>query len=230
MTGRPPAADQPSRAPTPTVQADAAVPPETPEAKTPRKSFARELPVLVAVALALALLLKTFVVQAFYIPSPSMLPTLERGDRILVNRLAYRLGDIRRGDIVVFTDPQANEDRGVVGGFLHWLVDGLGVASTDDFVKRVIGLPGDAVEIRNGAVFVNGSRIEEPYLNPNHDSRGFGPITVPPGMLFVLGDNRVDSGDSRFPPPEGTGYVPVDHVVGKVSVIVWPPSRVGWVR
>jgi signal peptidase I len=181
-------------------------------------------------ALVLALLLKTFVVQAFFIPSRSMVPTLENGDRILVNRLAYRFGDIHRGDVIVFTDPQADEDRGLVGGFTHWLVDGLGVASTEDFVKRVIGLPGDAIEIVDGTVFVNGQKIQEPYLNPHRDTSGFGPITVPPGMLFVLGDNRAASGDSRFPPPGGVGYVPVDHVVGKVAVIVWPPSRMGWVN
>jgi signal peptidase I len=229
VTGRPPGTDRP---PEPALETAVPEPSSVPESnpEKPRKSLARELPVLLLLALALALLLKTFVVQAFFIPSPSMVPTLQQGDRILVNRLSYRLGDIHRGDVIVFTDPQADENRGLVGGLTHWFVDGLGVASTEDFVKRVIGLPGDVVEIDHGSVFVNGDRIQEPYLNPNRDTSSFGPITVPPGMLFVLGDNRTESGDSRFPPPGGVGYVPVDHVVGKVAVIVWPPSRVGWVH
>jgi signal peptidase I len=229
VTGRPPGTDQPPEAPVDTAPTATKVLPEAKPEK-PRKSLARELPVLIVLALVLALLLKTFVVQAFFIPSRSMVPTLQNGDRILVNRLAYRFGDIHRGDVVVFTDPEANEERGVIGGLAHWFVDGLGVASTEDFVKRVIGLPGDAVEIVHGSVFVNGTQIREPYLNPHADTSSFGPITVPPGMLFVLGDNRVASGDSRFPPPGGVGYVPVDHVVGKVAVIVWPPSRAGWVH
>ncbi|HEV8564487.1 MAG TPA: signal peptidase I [Actinomycetota bacterium] len=231
MTGRPPGADRPAEASVGTAPTDTTeLPEEDLEKPKPRKSLARELPVLVLFALVLALLLKTFVVQAFFIPSRSMVPTLQHGDRILVNRLAYRFGDIHRGDVVVFTDPTANEDRGLIGGLTHWFVDGLGVASTEDFVKRVIGLPGDAIEIDNGSVFVNGRKIQEPYLNANRDTSDFKPITVPPGMLFVLGDNRTESGDSRFPPPGGVGFVPVDHVVGKVAVIVWPLSRMGWVN
>jgi signal peptidase I len=229
VTGRPPGTDRPPEATAETAAPESTSVPET-KLEKPRTSFARELPVLVLLALALALLLKTFVVQAFFIPSPSMVPTLQQGDRILVNRLSYRFGDIHRGDVIVFTDPEADEDRGVVGGLAHWFVDGLGVASTEDFVKRVIGLPGDVVEIVDGSVSVNRVRIREPYLNANRDTSSFGPITVPPGMLFVLGDNRTESGDSRFPPPGGVGYVPVDHVVGKVAVIVWPPSRAGWVH
>jgi len=197
------------------------------------RSFARELPRLLAIALIAAFLLKTLVVQAFYVPSPSMVPTLMPNDRILVNRLTYRFGDIHRQDVVVFTGPSEKADRGVVGGFLHWLVEGIGLArpASEDFVKRVIGLPGDTVEIdANGTVFVNGSALHEPYLNRPPDTRAFGPITVPAGMLFVLGDNRAQSGDSRFPPPSGVGYVPTDRVVGKAFVKVWPPSRVGWIR
>jgi signal peptidase I len=184
-------------------------------------------------ALLIALLIKTFLVQAFFIPSPSMVPTLRPGDRILVNRLAYRFGDIRRGDVVVFTDPSATHDRGALSTVFHFLVEGIGVArpQDEDFVKRVIGLPGDTVEVATGGrVFVNGRQLDEPYLNTPTDSRAFGPVTVPPGELFVMGDNRLESADSRFPPPEGLGYVPIDHVVGRASLIVWPPSRVGWIH
>jgi len=195
----------------------------------------REVAVLVLIAFGLALLLKSFVVEAFFIPSRSMVPTLERGDRILVNRLAYRFGDIHRGDIVVFSDlhPPPGEHRNLVSSVFHWLFEGLGVArpENEDFVKRVIGLPGDVVEIRAGTVLVDGDPLKEPYVNSaDPDTSSFGPVTVPGGMLFVLGDNRRHSGDSRFPPPAGLGYVPIDTVIGKAFVMVWPPSRIGWVH
>lgn len=199
-----------------------------------RRGFLRELPILVIAAFLVAALLKTFLVQAFYIPSSSMVPTLEKGDRILVSRLAYRFGDIHRGDVIVFSDPHPTpgQDRGVVAGFFHWLGEGLGLArpENEDFVKRVIALPGDNWEIRRGTVFVNGEKLKEPYLNTPKDTRSFGPQKVPRGMLFVLGDNRLHSGDSRFAPPDGLGYVPVDKVIGRAFVAVWPPSRIGWVH
>ncbi len=192
--------------------------------------FLRELPVLVLVALALALLIKTFLVQAFSIPSGSMEPTLHPGDRVLVNRLAYRFGEPARGDVVVFLDPRpgAEGERGPVEALLRWLSDGIGVTRPEheDFIKRVIALPGETWEIAGGVVYVDGVPLAEPYLGPLEDTRSFGPETVPAGMLFVLGDNRLNSSDSRF----GLGYVPIDRVVGKAFVIVWPPSRLGWIR
>jgi signal peptidase I len=179
----------------------------------------------VLVALALAILLKTFLVQAFYIPSGSMLPTLEPGDRVLVRKVLYTPG---RGDIIVFEDPEGRPgpDRGLVGGFVHWLSEAVGIArpEDDDFIKRVIGLPGETVELRDGRLFVDGIRIAEPYLEGEPDTRDYGPVQVPSGALFVLGDNRLHSSDSRF----GLGFVPVDKVVGRAFLIVWPPSRVGW--
>jgi signal peptidase I len=210
-------------------------PPRAPERRPRRRrprSLARELPILVVTALVVALFVKTFLIQAFFIPSSSMVPTLVPGDRIIVNRLAYRFGDIHRGDVVVFADPTVSHDRGALSSIAHWLVEGIGFArpQDEDFVKRVIGLPGDAIEITGGRVFVNGQELHEPYLDPTPDTRSFGPVTVPPGDLFVLGDNRLDSADSRFPPPEGLGYVPIDRVVGRASVIVWPPSRIGWIH
>jgi signal peptidase I len=194
--------------------------------------FWRELPVLVLIALVIAILIKTFLVQAFYIPSESMEPTLQRGDRVLVCRVCNHFSDIHRGDVIVFSDPDPapNEGRGAIGGVLHWLGEGIGVAQPEnpDFIKRVIGLPGDTVELNQGRLFVNGGRIDEPYLDPQIDTRPYGPATVPDGMLFVLGDNRAHSGDSRFDPPEGVGLVPIDKVIGKAFVIVWPPGRWGW--
>ncbi len=191
-------------------------------------AFLRELPVLVLVAFALAILLKTFVVQAFYIPSGSMEPTLLPGDRVLVQKAFDSPG---RGDIVVFEDPHPGRrpDRGIVDGFLHWLSEGLGFArpQEEDIIKRVIGLPGETVELRDGELWVDGRRVPEPYLRGLPvDTRDFGPVTVPDGRLFVLGDNRLNSNDSRF----GLGFVPRDKVVGEAFVIIWPPSRIGWLR
>jgi signal peptidase I len=198
------------------------------------KGFLRELPVLIVLALVLAILIKTFLVQAFFIPSASMEPTLNVGDRVLVNRLAYRFGDIERGDIIVFSDPHPapGEDVGVVGGFLHWLGEGIGLArpADEDFIKRVIGLPGEVVEIREGTTYIDGTAIDEPYLTGPKDLRNYGPRTVPDGMLFVMGDNRTNSADSRFPPPAGLGFVPEAKVIGQAFVIVWPPGDWGTVH
>jgi signal peptidase I len=190
-------------------------------------SFLRELPVLILFAFALALLLKTFVVQAFYIPSGSMEPTLMPGDRVLVEKV---LDHPAHGDIIVFEDPHPGDvpDRGIVGGFVHWLSQGLGFSQPvdEDFIKRVIGLPGDTVELRDGKLYVDGDPVAQPYLSGEQDLRDFGPTTVPAASLFVLGDNRLNSNDSRF----GLGFVPQDRVIGKAFVLIWPPSHIGWLH
>lgn len=196
--------------------------------------FLREFGLLTLSALVIAVLIKTFLVQAFYIPSGSMEPTLMPGDRILVNRLAYRFGHVERGDVIVFADPTpTTEHRSILGGVLHWLGEGIGVVrpENDDFIKRVIALPGETWEIKDGVVYVNGAKLDEPYVNQAEpDTRSFGPETVPDGMLFVMGDNRLHSGDSRFPPPGGLGYIPIDKVIGQAFVIIYPPSRMGWLH
>jgi signal peptidase I len=194
-------------------------------------SFLKELPALIVIAFVLALLIKTFLVQAFFIPSPSMHPTLQEGDRVLVNKLAYRFGEPERGDIIVFEnpDPSSQPDRGALSAFWHWLIEGLGVSSPPDkdFIKRVIGLPGDTVEQRGGRILVNGEVLDEPWLPRGpKDSRPSPPKEVPKGFLYVAGDNRLNSNDSRF----GLGLVPRDKVVGKAFVIIWPPSRLGWLQ
>jgi signal peptidase I len=205
------------------------------------KSLLSELPILIVIALVVATLLKTFLVQAFYIPSASMEPTLQIGDRVLVNRLVYRFRDIHRGDIIVFSDPNPDPhaSRGVVGGFLRWFGEGLGLAkpADEDFIKRVIGLPGQTVELHDGQLFVNGSKIAEPYLVGPPDTRPFGPVTVPAGDLFVLGDNRTNSCDSRYSPTMnfpcpggGLGFVPIDKVIGEAFVVIWPPGDAGWLH
>jgi signal peptidase I len=191
-------------------------------------SFLRELPVLLLVAFLLALLIKTFLVQAFYIPSESMEFTLDVGDRVLVNKVVYHFHPPRRGDVIVFEDPHPapTEHRGAVSAFVHWLTEGLGVSTSPekDFIKRVIAVPGDTLEINGqGDVYINGKKIGEPYVSPqNQDSRSYGPVTIPQDKLFVMGDNRANSNDSRL----GLGLVPYDKVIGRAFVIIWPPSRV----
>jgi signal peptidase I len=204
-------------------------PEETPEEK--KRGFLRivgELPGLIILAFVIALLLKTFLVQAFYIPSGSMEPTLQGpGDRILVQKISYYFHDPQRGDIIVFEDPSQTTppDRGVIGGFFHWLFQGLGgKPDNEDFVKRVIGLPGDTVWAQGGFVYVNGTKLVEPYLT--QQTADFPHTQVPAGSLFVMGDNRSNSRDSRF----GLGFVPEDKVIGKAWVIIWPPSRMGTIH
>ena len=197
----------------------------------PNRRRWRELPFLVGIAIVVAIAIKLFVVQAFSIPSASMVPTLLEGDRILVCRVCLRVDDVDRGEVIVFEGPDGAEpDRGVIAGALHWLGGTLGVASPahDDFVKRVVGLAGDTVEIdRTGQLYVNGEEVDEPYLLQPVPRQDFPPTTVPDDMLFVLGDNRADSGDSRCGPPNCTGLVPVDRVIGAAFLRVWPPSRAG---
>ena len=185
-------------------------------------SFLRELPVLLLIALVLAFLLRTFVIQVFYIPSSSMEPTLSVNDRMVVEKITYLFRDPVRGEIVVFegeelgeVDPDATAGERfvrVVGQFL-----GVVPASARDFVKRVIGLPGDVIRIEEGVVYVNDVPLEEPYV-AFEDPSDFGPVTVPEDALFFLGDNRPNSSDSR----RGLGFVPLDKVVGRSAAIIWP--------
>ena len=205
--------------------------PEPEAAPTPHKhknpilQFLGELPGLIIMAFVLALLIKTFLVQAFFIPSGSMEPTLRPGDRVLVLKVPYYFHDPRQGDIIVFEDPDPSEaaERSVVGGFFHWMFQGLGVQQPDneDFIKRVIGLPGDVVSAKDGVVIVNGEKLKEPYLTQK--TSDFDKQTVPDDQLFVMGDNRANSLDSRF----GLGFIPLDKVIGKAELIIWPPGDLG---
>ena len=178
-----------------------------------------ELPLLLAVALFAAWALKANVAQAFHIPSGSMEPQLEVGDRVVVSRLAYRLHDPRRGDIIVFDAPGGGGE----GSWFGEVLEGAGLREPDEteLIKRVVGLPGEVVEARGGRVLVNGRELVEPYLPPDVATADFGPVTVPDDHVFVLGDNRGSSLDSRF----ALGPVPRDRIVGRAIARVWPPGR-----
>jgi len=182
-----------------------------------------ELPILIVTALLLAVLVKTFLVEAFWIPSVSMVPTLEVGDRVLVEKVSYRRREPRRGEIIVFhrLDGFGPADEGLAATVRSFF-EGLGLAQPDgdiDLIKRVIGVPGDTVEVRGGRVLINGRRLREPYAST--DDRDFLESQVPPGELFMMGDNRQQSDDSRF----SLGTVDTDVVVGRAFVIMWPPGR-----
>ncbi len=191
----------------------------------PALTFLGELPGLILMAFALALLIKSTLLQAFWIPTGSMEPTLVPNDRVIVAKVPYYFHDPQRGDVIVFEepDPAKEPERGVWGAITHWLGQGLGFSPPDhpDYIKRVIGEPGDVVSARSGAVYVNDVRISEPYLHER--TARFPETTVPAGALFVMGDNRSNSLDSRFE----LGFVPIDRVVGKAVWIIWPVGNMG---
>jgi signal peptidase I len=211
-----------------------------------------ELVVIVAVALGLALLIQAFVVKPFKIPSPSMVPTLAIGERVLVNRLDGRFGTPERGDITVFKPPRGADDIecGVSDGeeyapgkeYFDGSVSEDGAKmpcplptsgkSAENYIKRVIGLPGDRIKIIRGHAYVNGKRLDEPYINTvdsceqeataSEDCNFELEITIPEGHYFMMGDNRNNSTDSRF-----WGPVPEDNIVGEAFATYWPPGEVG---
>lgn len=202
-----------------------------------RGSFLRELPILVVIALALALVIKTYAFQAYYIPSGSMQNTLAIGDKVLVNKIVYHLRSIHRGDVVVFNGQgswnpgRAPTTPNPVDRLYHAVIGLFGAApGQTDYIKRVIGVPGDHVSCCNpqGQVTVNGVPLsEKSYLYPgNPPSSTRFSIIVAPGRLWVMGDHRAVSDDSRdhigFP---GAGTIPESHLVGRAFWIVWPPSR-----
>ncbi len=210
--------------------------------RTTAWSWIRETAIILVSALVLSLVVKTFLVQAFFIPSQSMHETLVENDRILVSKLTPGPRDLRRGDIVVFKDPGGwlqpvvEPQRGPVGDALNDGLTWIGLLPQDageHLVKRVIGLPGDRVAGGPGqAVTVNGVPLEEPYLATGSDpSEKPFDVTVPEGSVWVMGDNRQQSADSRYNMGNpGGGSVPVDNVVGVAFVTVWPLDRVTVLR
>ncbi|MFD3803695.1 signal peptidase I [Streptomyces sp. NPDC058611] len=202
----------------------------------PHRSFWKELPLLIGIALLLALLIKTFLVQAFSIPSDSMQDTLQRGDRVLVDKLTPWFGsEPERGEVVVFHDPAAwlsgepTPEPNIAQKALSW-IGLMPSAEEKDLIKRTIAIGGDTVECKKGGpVVVNGKELDEPYIYPGNtacDDMPFGPITVPQGKIWVMGDHRQNSQDSRYHMQDSTqGFVPVDKVVGRAVVVAWPITR-----
>lgn len=164
---------------------------------------------LLVVGLTAALLLRAFVAEAFFIPSPSMEPALVPGDRVVVDKLRYRFGDPRRGDVVVFDKPAG------AGGS----------AEVRNLIKRVIAVPGDEIEARDGAVLLNGERLGEPYLRTGTVTTDIARQRVPSDRYWVMGDHREVSEDSRL-----FGPVPKSELLGRALFQVWPASDLGWIR
>jgi signal peptidase I len=175
-----------------------------------------EWAVILMAVLLFTVVLRTYVVQSYSIPSLSMSPTLQVGDRIIVNKLSYHLHTVNRGDIVVFARPPLEDQQYA------------------DLVKRVIGLPGETISSKGGHIYIDGKRLNEPWLPPGPDSYNGplpgdphqqfnlpGPVKIPPGEYYVMGDNRTDSEDSRF-----FGPIPESLIVGRAVAVVWPVSHI----
>ena len=198
------------------------------EAEPSRAQLVKEIPLLVILAIAIAFVVKTFVAQAFYIPSGSMIPQLDLGDRVVVSKLAYDLHDPRRGDVVVFDAPpnalgaKKPQHRSLPARVVRELLQSIGAVqpSTEEYIKRVVALPGETVEGRDGHVFVNGRELVEPYLPAGATTSPFAPVKVPAGRLWVMGDNRTNSSDSRV-----FGTIRRSSVVGRAILRVWPFGR-----
>lgn len=203
----------------------------------------RQLPVwqesilLVATAMVMAVVVKTFFVQAFYIPSESMEPTMLVNDKILVQKVSYWAGDVKRGDVVVFADPGGwlgEGDSRKASNFIQSALEKVGLFPTGGhLIKRVIGVGGDTVKCcTDGKLTVNGVKLDEPYVQDESITadRKF-EVKVRDGYLWVMGDNRGNSSDSRAHQGDpGGGQVSVDDVVGKAWLRVWPLGRAGFIH
>jgi len=190
-----------------------------------RTNLGREIVVLLGLAVLIAFVVKSAVAQPFYIPSESMYPQLKTGDRVVVSKLAYRLHDPHRGDVVVFDNPHADlpQDRSALPvRLVRGILEAVGARqpSTDEFIKRVVALPGETVEGRDGRVWVDGMPLEEPYLPPGITTSAFDPIEIEEGELWVMGDNRANSSDSRV-----FGPIQQSSVVGRAIARIWPFGR-----
>lgn len=174
------------------------------ESFEPRK-WLRENGQILLLALALAFVIRTFIAEPRFIPSDSMLPTLEQGDRLVVEKVSYHFHEPRRGDIIVFQTPEVLQD--------------IGYSGDQAFIKRVIGLPGDTVQVRDGVVYLNGQPLKESYTyEPPYYS--LPPLQVPPKQLFVMGDNRNNSNDSHI-----WGFLPEKQVIGRAVFRFLPFNR-----
>jgi signal peptidase I len=204
--------------------------PLIPKPTTGRGAFV-ELVVIVGLAIGLALLIQAFVVKPYQIPSGSMEPTLDIGQRVLVDRVSYHFGDPQIGDIVVFHPPQGAVSGSPACGVRvepdkEACPKPVDQESDTNFIKRIVAGPGDTLSIKDGHPVVNGVEAKESFINPCHDGNGCNmpkTITIPPNDYFMMGDNRGSSDDSRF-----WGPVPRDWIIGEAFFTYWPPDRVGF--
>lgn len=171
-----------------------------------RRIFLKIIKNEIVLAIIIALLIKAFILDSRYVPSESMYPTLQVNDRLLVNKLAYVFSEPQRGDIVIFSPPPS-------------------VADGHDYVKRIIGLPGEEVKVKNNHVYIDSERLEEHYINEPPEYK-YGPKEVPEEHILVLGDNRNESYDGHV----WEEWLPIDYLKGKAFVRYWPLDRVGWIE
>jgi signal peptidase I len=201
---------------------------ETNKGRKSRGALRELLEFVLILGLAFALVffvVRPYVVEAFSIPSASMVPTLEIGDRVLVNKFIYRFEDPEPGDIVVFKSVEGTGP--VKEGPFDGVLTALGLmepqGEREDLIKRIVATGGDTVEVRDGTLFVNGKRQDASFVNKElPDASSFGPFTVPKGEFFMMGDNRANSRDSRF-----FGPVPRENIEGEAFLRFWPPNRIG---
>lgn len=190
-----------------------------------RPSFWAELPLLLITALSAAVIIKTFLIQPFYIPSGSMVPTIEINDRVMVNKLAYRFSEPQRGEVVVFFNPNLpDRQESFPEAVLRSVAEAVGIRTrgADDLIKRIVAVGGDEVGARDGSLRINGDPVAEGYLPEDTLIEDFGPVAVPPDEVFVMGDNRDQSADSRL-----FGTVPTDEIIGEAVLRIWPLDRLG---
>ncbi len=196
---------------------------EEPAAEEEKKKLPlwQELPILLVVALVVAIVVKTFLFQSYFIPSESMRNTLEINDRVAVNKLSYVFGEIERSQIVVFDTGSNDASEPIFDAVVRLIAESIGLSSPDSVViKRVIGLPGETIEIIDNQLYIDGVPLDEPYLGPESRMANFGPVTVEAGTYFLMGDNRARSSDSRR-----IGAVSEKDIIGRAFVRMWPLSR-----
>lgn len=191
--------------------------------------FFRELPVLIIIALGIAILVKTYVVQAFFIPSGSMEDTLLINDRVIVSKFLYRFTEPKYPNVVVFVSPLDRQlpepEAGPISRFMDKMAEGLGMKTSEqDFIKRVIATEGQTVQVKDGGLYVDGQKLNEPYIKDPAPMADYGPTTVGKDHIFVMGDNRFSSEDSRV-----FGTIPESSIVGRAVALIWPLDRLHWI-
>ncbi len=204
-----------------------------------KPSIGRELLTIVGTALILSILVRTFLIQAFYVPSASMEDTLQENDRIIVSKISTKLTGIDRGNVIVFHDPGGWLGEGFPNPYdtpVGRVLQAIGIVpanSGNDLVKRVIGVANDKIECcdAQGMITVNGVGMDESYIRDgvNTDQVTFS-VLVPEGNVFVMGDNRGNSEDSRFHLDKNNGMVPLEEIIGRVAMRIWPISRIGGIE